>query len=42
MGGDVSAGAGEGVGGVVNGTGLTLCSIEMLGVHYRGGDSCRQ
>ena len=38
---DISAGAGEGIGGMVNGAGLTLKSIPRLGA-CGGGDSCRQ
>ena len=36
---DISAGAGEGVGGMVNGTGLTSGSIARSGA-CGGGDSC--
>ena len=36
---DVSAGPGEGVGGMVNGTGLTLGSIARSGA-CGGGDLC--
>ena len=43
---DISAGAGEGFGGMVNGAGLTLWSIARSGasavVVLWGGDSCRQ
>ena len=41
MSGDVSAGAGEGVDGMVNVAGLTSGSIVRSGA-CGGGDSCRQ
>ena len=43
---DINAGAGEGVGRMVNGAGLTLGSIARSGASgggsTMGGDSCRQ
>ena len=39
---DISAGAGKEVGGMVNGTGLTLGSVARSGACGGGRDLCRQ